>query len=373
MQQWKYPSSSGPGEYTTTLAADGLLSCDCRGFLIKKKDKPRYCRHTDHVVRKLGLNIVQKGDYQYAVDPSTAVQQTIIPQVDHATNYQTAKDHGYINPMLAIAPTKGQTVDDFDPETFVMEEKYDGERKIVSKKLGQVFTWNRPRSGKGEVGKEDPLPDHIQQAVLCLPDGTYDGELIAPGGKSWDVANLANVNNLKLVLFDVLRLGDESLLQLPYMDRRKLLAMAVDSLVWPNEPYIIVSPIGPPIQAEVQKIWDRGGEGAILKRKNATYRPGWRSTDWVKIKLVIAETFTVIGYTKGKNGPYSSVNLRSDDGIETRCKTKDNDWLRLFETDPNKYIGKRIVIEHQGRTPDRKFRHPMWKEMTLDHMAGEGE
>jgi ATP-dependent DNA ligase len=372
MKTWEYPSSSGPGTYVTTLADDGLLSCNCRGFLIKKADKPRYCRHTDDVAKKLGLNIVQRGDYQYAIDGNT-VQGELIPQVDHGANYQSAKDRGYVNPMLASAPTKGQKISDFDPELFVMEEKYDGERKIVAGHKGDIFVWSRPRSGKGEVGKEDTLPPHLETVFKMLAklfDFTMDGEVIVPGAtKSWDVANLANRDKLCFVAFDFLKLSGTELMQQPYTIRRKLLEQALTAIKFPDgNACVYVGPIFEPLETEVQKIWDRGGEGAIIKRKTSTYRPGWRCPDWLKVKLKMPATLEIIGYTKGKNGPYSSVNLRDSDGIETRVKTKDNATLAAIAKDPSGWIGKRLVIEYQGRTPDKSYRHPMW-----DHLAGDGE
>lgn len=376
MQTFPYPSSSGPGTYTTSWAddSDGKLSCDCRGFLIKREGKPRGCRHIDDVVKKLKLHIVQKGDYQFGtIDPTAGEQPNLLPQVDHAAVYQAAKDRGYINPMLAVAPTKGQKIGDFDAELFVMQEKYDGERKVVSAHKGEVYCWSRPRSGKGEIGKEDTLPPHIANAFKALAavcDFTVDGELVVPGAtKSWDVANLANRDRLCFVVFDFLRLGDLSICDKTYIERHTLLEELIGSLKWPSaEAFVTIGPISKPTQEEVEKIWARGGEGAILKRKTSTYRPGWRSPDWIKIKLKMSATLTVIGYTKGKNGPYSSVNLRDAEGIETRVKTKDNATLRAITADPDAFIGKRLVIEYQGRTPDNSYRHPMW-----DHWAGEGE
>lgn len=39
------PSSSGVGKYFTMLWSDGMLSCDCRGWTVKKKGKARDCKH----------------------------------------------------------------------------------------------------------------------------------------------------------------------------------------------------------------------------------------------------------------------------------------------------------------------------------------
>lgn len=38
-------SASGTGKYFTMLWSDGMLSCDCRGWAMKKKGKARDCKH----------------------------------------------------------------------------------------------------------------------------------------------------------------------------------------------------------------------------------------------------------------------------------------------------------------------------------------
>lgn len=39
------PASNGLMRYLTILWSDGVLSCDCRGWAIKKPGKPRDCKH----------------------------------------------------------------------------------------------------------------------------------------------------------------------------------------------------------------------------------------------------------------------------------------------------------------------------------------
>jgi len=41
-------------------------------------------------------------------------------------------------------------------------------------------------------------------------------------------------------------------------------------------------------------------EGIVAKRKTSTYRPGKRSTDWLKIKARPQQEFVVCGFTEGK-------------------------------------------------------------------------
>ena len=46
---WAFPSSSGSTTYETVLEEDGTLSCNCPGFIFKKKGQARGCKHTRQI------------------------------------------------------------------------------------------------------------------------------------------------------------------------------------------------------------------------------------------------------------------------------------------------------------------------------------
>lgn len=46
---WAFPSSSGSTTYETTLDDEGTLSCNCPGFIFKKKGQERSCKHTRQI------------------------------------------------------------------------------------------------------------------------------------------------------------------------------------------------------------------------------------------------------------------------------------------------------------------------------------
>jgi len=46
---WAFPSSSGSTIYETTLDDQGILSCNCPGFIFKKKGQERSCKHTRRI------------------------------------------------------------------------------------------------------------------------------------------------------------------------------------------------------------------------------------------------------------------------------------------------------------------------------------
>lgn len=46
---WAFPSSSGSTTYETVLEEDSTLSCNCPGFIFKKKGQARGCKHTRQI------------------------------------------------------------------------------------------------------------------------------------------------------------------------------------------------------------------------------------------------------------------------------------------------------------------------------------
>jgi hypothetical protein len=394
MKTWPYPSSSGGKTHTVTWHddTDGRIICSietCQGFRNKRKDKPRTCRHVEDVIKRLGLNTVQQGDYLFATagqPMENAKSQVVLArtETDIQSAFSQAELDGYVNPMLgqAIALklpshlTPAQRTEEQWKHInanyltgYIWEEKWDGQRVVSGVKQSQdVKSWSRPRPGEGVLGHPRTLPPHLVAHLKALPDGTYDGEEVVPGGRSWAVTDLAYANQKALVLFDLLKLQGKSLMDLPIEIRRQLLA---EILKLAKSPYLLMSETFTPGRPGVEAIWARGGEGAMIKRAGSLYRPGWRSSDWIKVKLWDYSAVTLTGFEARKEGPYSVMLFRFDNGVESKCKTLGNKWLREFEKNGPSYIGKRFIVKHQGVTGDLKPRHPQFFE--FDHFAGEGE
>ncbi|MBV9276026.1 MAG: hypothetical protein JO333_19180, partial [Verrucomicrobia bacterium] len=54
---------------------------------------------------------------------------------------------------------------------------------------------------------------------------------------------------------------------------------------------------------------EKGMEGIIAKRKDSLYRPGKRTSDWLKIKARLQQEFVVGGFTESMKAIRSSANL----------------------------------------------------------------
>jgi ATP dependent DNA ligase-like protein len=390
---WEFPSSSGTAVYRTVLGFDGKLLCNCKGWTMRRGDAPRHCKHTKKIAE--GKRLVTRGEFVYLAD----IVESLAHQADdpHCTCNDCIEDHarrlepspawragkngeGQMHPsfsgqvppdtapapMLASAmtdPVRGAAFDARYRDAWRLEEKLDGHRCVVVVRDHLVWAFSRPRAGAAANART--LPEHVAVVLRHLPDGIYDGELVAPGGKSWDVVVLGA--RLIFVAFDLLALGGKPLVASPYHERRRQL-LACLAHVDPKQRGVSTVESVTPTWKAVEAIWKRGGEGAILKRVESRYTPNYRSPDWVKVKASRSATLTLTGFAAGKSGPYSVMELRDDAGVTTTVKTLGNALLRQISAAPESYLGRRVVITFQERTPTGTYRHGIF-----DHFAGDGE
>jgi bifunctional non-homologous end joining protein LigD len=112
---------------------------------------------------------------------------------------------------------------------------------------------------------------------------------------------------VRFLAFDLLRLGDTTLLDLPYDQRRALL----EQLPMPD-PYLVS--VVPAFTFDrlaadrltPQNLLDRvsaaGHEGLIAKLRTSTYAPGRRSDSWAKHPLIQTQEVIVCGWRPGQSG-----------------------------------------------------------------------
>jgi ATP-dependent DNA ligase len=201
-----------------------------------------------------------------------------------------------IQPQLAKSARELPAGDD-----WCYEPKWDGFRTIVFRDGEDVHL--QSRNGKP---MNRYFPDVVEQA-LALPAKRYviDGEMVVTvdGIQEFDllsqrihpaasrVERLAKETPAALVAFDLLAEGDETLLDLPYTERRKRLAALVAD---PVE----LTPSTDDADAAGQ--WLAGtGEGVIAKQSSAPYRPGER-VGMVKVKRVRTADVVVVAFRFGK-------------------------------------------------------------------------
>jgi ATP-dependent DNA ligase len=181
------------------------------------------------------------------------------------------------------------------------EPKWDGFRTIVFRDGDEVQLQSRNGRPMNRY-----FPEIVEQ-VLALPADrlVLDGEMVVTvdGVQEFDllsqrihpaasrVERLREETPAQLVAFDLLAEGDETLLELPYTERRERLAAVI------ADPVELTPSTGDPDAAGQ---WLAGtGEGVIAKEADAPYLPGER-VGMVKIKRVRTADTVVVAFRFGK-------------------------------------------------------------------------
>ena len=198
------------------------------------------------------------------------------------------KSPGY-SPMLA---TTSATLP--AGEAWVYEPKWDGFRAIVTVEGGDVTLTSRNGNDLTER-----FIDVARAAKLGIrsADAVLDGEICAldERGRSRFSLLQEGTGNLALVLFDLLEVDSEPLLDEPLTERRRRL----EALVKPGG-QVFVSPQFEDGEALLVAAREQELEGVVAKRVDSRYRPGQRSVDWHKVKLRQTQEVVVVGYTRGQ-------------------------------------------------------------------------
>lgn len=195
-----------------------------------------------------------------------------------------------MRPMLA-----GSTDTAFDDPRWAFELKWDGYRALAL--VTSDATELRSRTGR-DLTASYPVLGDLRRGLLCQ-EAVLDGEVVVLGPDGTpDFNALQNgAGPFTYVAFDLLHLDGRWIEDLPWSERRALLAA-------------IVAPDGPPrvmlsdhIEGRGTGLFalaaERGLEGVIAKRTDAVYRPGRRVTEWLKIKARREFTAVIGGFTEG--------------------------------------------------------------------------
>lgn len=210
-----------------------------------------------------------------------------------------------MQPMLATAAAAPP-----DGDGWAFEIKWDGVRALAFIDNGTV----RVASRRGE----DTTPRYPELATMAdaLGDRTaiLDGEVVAfdnRGRPSFQTLQrrmgLSRPETIKrraeeipvtYVAFDLLHLDGRSLLTAPYEERRALLAeLELNDVHWRAPAHRIGS--GP---AFLEAAREQGLEGIVCKRLGSPYRPGRRSSEWLKIRARLRQELVIGGYMPGEGG-----------------------------------------------------------------------
>jgi bifunctional non-homologous end joining protein LigD len=200
----------------------------------------------------------------------------------------------FVQPMMAKIAEEP-----FDSPDWIFEVKLDGYRGVaVFDAAGKPHLWSRnglPLEKKFPVIAKALSTVKLRSTIL-------DGEVVAvdkngvPRFQFLQRYQKQPTAPTLYYVFDVLWYDGEDLTGRPIMDRRRVLEQII-------KPAAGVQ-LGTYLEAEGRALFglikQKGMEGIIAKRKASIYRPGARTSDWLKIKARLQQEFVVGGFTEGK-------------------------------------------------------------------------
>jgi bifunctional non-homologous end joining protein LigD len=294
----------------------------------------------------------------------------------------------FVKPMLAHT-----TEAPFDKKNWVFEKKYDGYRTIAVINPDQVnlFSRNELSFNKNFRTIADELKKINHVAVL-------DGEIVIEDetGRS-DFQLLQNYiktgkGTLKYYVFDILNLDGNDTSNLSLLQRKELVEILLHKFKLPNVFYAPHSEEKGVLFYEqaTEKKW----EGIMAKESNSLYRPGKRSSEWLKIRISQQEEAIIIGITESKTtrSYFGALLLAQYDHEKLRfigkCGTgfKEDTLKELYHTfepyfmeksplvdkiplrDTIKWLKPKFVcqVKFTEWTQDSYLRHPVFQGLRID-------
>lgn len=220
------------------------------------------------------------------------------------------RSRGVPAPMLASAAAPGESVDD---GSWAYEMKWDGIRAIASVDGATGRVRLSSRNGKDLTAAYPEVVEELA-ATLAGRAVVLDGEIVASGADGRpdfsllqrrmqltaerDIERERRRTPVRLLLFDLLVLDDVDRMESPYHERRDLLERTIASGA--------VVQVPPTIDGSLDEALEVSRslrlEGVVAKELDGQYRPGRRSSTWVKFKHERMEEVVVAGWRPGRGG-----------------------------------------------------------------------
>jgi DNA ligase D-like protein (predicted ligase)/DNA ligase D-like protein (predicted 3'-phosphoesterase) len=296
-------------------------------------------------------------------------------------------------PMMAQSRRKA-----FDDPQWLFEVKWDGIRALAY--IGKDLSI-RSRNQKELLTKFPELKELTQLTsnvvldgeIIIMKDGRVDFQTVAKRNQASDKKDIEFMQTkhpATYVVFDILEMDNESLLDLPLIERKKILKTRLQE----GKHVVHSSTIDEHGINYYQAVIQKNLEGIIAKRKQSTYKPGARSNDWLKIKRIKTLDAIIFGYTPGagsRTNSFGSLLLGLyDEEIpvyigKVGTGFTDNDLLQIkakLDNLPNKtrwftepdippdstWVKPKLVatIGYQQLTDDSRLRSPTFQKLRND-------
>jgi bifunctional non-homologous end joining protein LigD len=199
---------------------------------------------------------------------------------------------------------------------WLFEVKWDGYRAIARVSAGEATLTSRNRNDL--TGRFSEVAKEIAKAVKT-PDCVLDGEVCAldeQGRATFSALQQGKAGTKHVyVVFDLLELEGEPLIDLPLSERRERLEALLDK----RNRTVQLSEAFKDGEALYRAAQKQRFEGIVAKRADSHYAQAKRTRDWLKIKTHGKQEFIIAGYTRGqgrRSGTLGSLVLAVRRGRE---------------------------------------------------------
>ncbi len=140
------------------------------------------------------------------------------------------------------------------------------------------------QEGNDGVDKARRAFDQLRRSILAreaVLDGIVTAQTLDPGvSMEFDEHRAELGKDLAFVVVDLLRVDDQTLFDVPLLERKRLLEGVVR-----QSPLIRLSPwVTPPIDAWLRTWRSAGFKGAMVKAANSRYMPGSMTVEWAVVE-----------------------------------------------------------------------------------------
>jgi bifunctional non-homologous end joining protein LigD len=201
----------------------------------------------------------------------------------------------FVKPMLAKLSTLPA-----DESQWAFEVKWDGIRAIARREPGRLNLLTRNEIDRAARYPELAGLDEILGSHAAMLDGeivTFDqqGRPSFQGLASHDEPGARQASYM---VFDLLWLDGDSLLDLPYLERReRLFALELDGDRVKVPDHFVGEGTALLAASKEQQL-----EGIVAKRLDSPYVPGGRRGEWLKIKNLSSQELVIGGWLPGQKG-----------------------------------------------------------------------
>jgi len=213
------------------------------------------------------------------------------------------------------------------------EYKLDGARVQIHKHGDEVRIFSRRLT---DVTKSLPEIADIVRREIKAGEAILEGEVIAIDEKGHpvpfqhlmrrfkrihEIEDVAETIPVRLYLFDILYLNGESLISLPYVQRRQILAENAGGIPLTKQ---VITESAEEAERFLREAVDCGHEGLMAKRLNSEYMPGIRGKHWLKIKPILE--------------PLDLVIVAAEYGYGRRCEWLSDYYLAARDAETGEFL-----------------------------------